>query len=451
MKTQCNTNAIEFKGLKHRNIVADFKGGRITSDAGLLLVREVDRHLGLIDALDECIADPRDPSAIHHSQRDLIAQRIFAIAGGYEDLNDHDALRHDAALQTAVGREADSAHGALGSAPTLCRLENRVDRESMAKMAGVFVETFIASHDQPPQEILLDFDATDDVLHGQQEGRFFHGYYDNYCYLPLYVFCGEQLLVAYLRPSNIDGSRHSRPILKLLVERIRQDWPNTRIVIRGDSGFCRHKLMRWCERHDVGYIFGIARNAVLQRHAAPWTARAQHLFEQTGEKQRLFGETVYGAQTWNHPRRVILKAERLLEGPNLRFIVTNLPGDPQALYDGVYCQRGEMENRIKEQQLCLFADRTSCRTMLANQFRLLLASAAYVLVESLRRLGLAGTPLANARADTIRLKLFKIGARVVASVRRIVFHLAGGYPLQDLFSQIVRRLQGLASTHLPSG
>jgi len=438
--TKCNTNTIAFSRLHRRNILADFNGGKLTSDAGGLLLREVDRRIGLIDAINRCIPDPRNPFLIKHHQRTLLAQRIFAIALGYEDLNDHETLRDDPLLQLLTERGLDH-ETSLGSAPTLSRFENRLTPKTLTEIAKVFVELFITSHDRPPEELILDFDATDALIHGEQEGRFFHGYYDNYCFLPLYVFCGKRLLVAYLRSSKIDPAMHSLAILKLLVQRFRQVWPNVRIVFRADSGFCRWKMMRWCDKHDVGYIIGLARNAVLDRLAEPWRQLAETRFGETGEKQRLFAEVSYGAETWDRPRRVIIKAERLIKGPNTRFVVTNQSGDPQQLYDRLYCQRGEMENRIKEQQLDLFADRVSCHRFVANQFRLLLSAAAYVLIETLRRVGLPRTEMANATAGTIRKKLLKIGARIVCSVRRIVLHLASGYPLAALFARIVDRLR----------
>lgn len=405
-----------------------------------MLLREVERHLGLIDAINTRIPDPRNQDLIVHKQKTLLAQRIFGIALGYEDLNDHQTLRNDPLFQTITERGIDEEQP-LASPPTLCRLENRVTRESLVRMAEVFVEQFIASHKTPPKELILDFDATDDPVHGNQVSRFFHGYYDHYCFLPLYVFCGEQLLVSYLRPSKIDAAKHSRAILKLLVTRFRQVWPEVKIIFRGDSGFCRWRLMRWCDRRQVGYILGLAKNSVLLKQAQEWIEQAQKQYQQTGQKQRVFAELTYAAGTWDCPRRVIVKAEHLSQGANTRFVVTNLPGDPQELYDDLYCQRGDMENRIKEQQLYLFADRTSCHDFLANQFRLLLSSAAYVLMETLRRVGLADTELAHAQVSTIRLKLLKIGARVRCSVRRIVLHLASGYPFQNLFLQIVERLR----------
>ncbi len=445
--TDCITKTIEFSRLKRRKIQADFNGGKLTSDGGAVLLREVERHLGLIDAINKRIPDPRNQDLIVHKQKTLLAQRIFGIALGYEDLNDHQTLRNDPLFQTITERGIDDQLP-LASPPTLCRLENRVSRRSLAGMAEVFVEQFIASQNRPPREIILDFDATDDLTHGNQVNRFFHGYYDHYCFLPLYVFCEDQLLVAYLRPSDIDGAKHSRGILKLLVRRFREVWPKVKIIVRGDSGFCRGKLMRWCDRHEVYYVLGLARNAVLERLGEPYIAEAKVQFELTGEKQRLFAEIEYAAETWDRERRVLLEAERVKQGPNLRFVVTNLGGDPQRLYDDLYCQRGDMENRIKEQQLGLFADRTSCHDFLANQFRLLLSPAAYVLIETLRRLGLEDTELAHAQVNTIRVKLLKIGARVRCSVRRIVLHLASGYPLRTLFRQIVTRLREVNLLHL---
>jgi len=440
--TDCNAKPLHFSSLGRKKIQADFDGGRLTSDTGTLLLREVDQQMGLVHALADCIPDPRHPSLIQHSQEEMLAQRIYSIALGYEDLNDHDALRRDPALQVATERiRKEDEDQALSSPSTLCRLENRISRESLTRIAKVFVEQFIASHEEPPEEIILDFDATDDPLHGHQEKRFFHGYYDCYCYLPLYVFCGDQLLVAYLRPSGIDVAKHSRAILMMLVRRFRGVWPKVRIVFRGDSGFCRWRLMRWCEKNDVSYIIGLARNPVLEGLADFWIREAKLNYIVLGEKQRIFNTFRYAAKTWDKKRRVIVKAEHLEKGSNTRFIVTNLKGSSMDLYDNVYCQRGDMENRIKEQQLGLFADRTSCHSFLANQFRLFLSAAAYVLMESIRRLVLKGTELSRAQVHTIRIKLFKIASRVTKSVRRIVFHMATGYPYQKLFSKIVNTLR----------
>lgn len=438
--TECNGLPLTFSSLGRKKICADFAGGHLTSDAGALLLRQIDKRIGLIDALAACLSDPRDPAKTIHDVRTLLAQRIFAIALGYEDLNDHDHLRDDPLLQLLSERPLD-AEQPLASASTLCRWENRIDRKTLVRLATVFVEQFIASQETIPEQLVLDFDATEDLVHGQQENRFFHGYYDSYCFLPLYVFCGEQLLVAYLRPSKIDAAKHSSAIVKLLVQRFRQVWPNVRIILRADSGFCRWKLLRWCDRHQVDYLIGLARNSVLENRLEPWMQQARERQAASGTKQRLFTAFSYGAGTWDRERRILAKAECNDRGDNPRFVVTSLTGDPQELYDQLYCQRGEMENRIKEQQLDLFADRTSCHRFLANQLRLLLSSAAYVLVESLRRIGLAGTELAHAQAGTIRVRLLKIGARICGSVRRIVVHLAAGYPLKDLLCRLVRRLQ----------
>ena len=437
--TDCNREPLSFSSLGPKSIVADFLGGRLTSDAGALLLREVAQRTGLFDAISEVIPDPRNPVFVVHDQQSMIAQRIVALALGYEDLNDHQTLRADPALQLAAGRVPDEEL-TLASPPTLCRLENRIQRTTLIRIAAVLLDQFIASHAQPPEHLILDFDATDDPVHGRQEGRFFHGYYDNYCYLPLYVFCGDELLAAYLRPSKIDASKHNRALLQLLVRRLRQAWPDVKIAIRADSGFCRWRLMRWCDSHGIGYVLGLARNQALERLAADWIQRAERQFKRTGQPQRIFGTFAYKASSWDRPRRVIVKAEHTAQGPNPRFIVVNVPGDPQELYEDVYCQRGDMENRIKEQQLDLFADRTSCHRFLANQFRLLLSSAAYVLVQALGRTALRQTDLERAQVGTIRLKLLKVAARVVVTARRVVLHLATSYPFQDRFRAVFERV-----------
>jgi hypothetical protein len=439
--TDCNCEPLRFASLGRKAVVADFRGGRLTTDAGALLLRQLEQRLGLLDALDRAIPDPRLPELIVPEQRALLAQRITALACGYEDLNDHLTLRDDPALRLAA--EADPDAGTpLASPATLCRLENRIDRATLARVAAVLVDQFIAAHAEPPAHLMLDLDATDDPVHGHQEGRFFHGYYDHHCFLPLYAFCGDELLAAYLRPANIDAARHARAVLKLLVDRLRAAWPEVKITIRADSGFCRWRLMRWCDSHGIGSVLGLARNPALQRAAADWTDRAERQFGRTGRPQRLFGSFSYAAGSWDRPRRVIVKAEHGARGANPRFIVTNVPGDPQELYDAVYCQRGEAENRIKEQQLDLFAGRTSCHRLLANQFRLLLSSAAYVLMQALRREALAGTELAEAQVGTIRLKLLKVAARVTGSVRRLVFHLSSSYPYRELFRRVYARVMG---------
>jgi len=438
--TDCNRQPLTFSSLGCKQVVADFLGGRLTSDAGALLLREIGRKTGLFEALAGAIPDPRNPVFVIHDQPSMIAQRIVAIALGYEDLNDHQTLRSDPALQVAAGRVPDQDLP-LASPPTLCRLENRINRQTLIRISAVLVDQLIAAHAQPPEHLILDFDATDDPVHGRQEGRFFHGYYDHYCFLPLYVFCGDELLAAYLRPSKIDASKHTRALLKSLVQRLREAWPEVRITIRADSGFCRWRLMRWCDSHGIGYVLGLARNPALERLAADCTGKANRQFQALNQPQRIFGSFAYAAASWDRQRRVIVKAEHTTQGPNPRFIVVNVPGDPRQLYEDVYCQRGEMENRIKEQQLDLFADRTSCHRFLANQFRLLLSSAAYVLVQTLRRTALRGTDLEKAQVGTIRLKLLKVAARVVISARRVVFHLASSYPYADRFRTIFEHVK----------
>ena len=438
--TDCTTAPLTFASLGRRAVQADFRGGELTTDAGALLLREADRRLGLIDALDAVLPDPRHPAFVTHPQRALLAQRVFGIACGYEDLNDHDGLRHDPLWQALAEYEPDPEQP-LASSPTLCRLENRPGRAALVRLAAVLVEQFIAAHPVPPECLVLDFDATDDAVHGRQEGRFFHGYYDHHCFLPLYVFCGDHLLVAYLRTADGDAARHAAAILRLLVRRLRQAWPAVRIIVRADSGFCRWRLMRWCDSNGVGYVLGLARNVRLEALAAPLLHEAALRFGRCGEPVRHFGTLGYAAQTWDRSRRVIVKAEHNAKGANPRFVVSNVPGEAQWLYDEVYCARGEMENRIKEQQLMLFAGRTSCHKFLANQLRLLLSAAAYVLVEAVRRLGLQGTELARAQVGTMRLRLFKLAGLVKVSARRVYVRLASGYPLRALFEAVLRRLQ----------
>lgn len=451
MQTDCNNPIIQFTPLARRSVTARFDAGAISSDGGVVLLREVDRRIRLLDRVDPLICDPRNPFLVEHQQRTLLAQRVMAIACGWEDLNDHTTLRNDLVMQLATGREAAGRKRGRGdvdperplaSASTLCRLENRVDRRACVEINKLLVELFVESHKTPPKEVILDFDATDDPVHGKQQGRFFHGYYDHYCFLPLYVFAGDQLLCAYLRPSNIDESKHAWAILALITRRLRAAWPGVKIIFRGDGGFCRWRMLRWCDRHGVDYIVGLPKNARLIRASAALLADAEKAFKQTGQKQRLFGELSYAAGTWDRERRVIARIEHTDKGENPRYVVTSLQDDGQILYEEVYCARGEMENRIKEQQLGLFADRTSCHDFMANQFRLLLSSLAYVLVETLRRTFLAGTELATAQASTIRLKLLKIGALVQISVRRIVIHLSEAFPLRNLVESLVTSMTG---------
>ena len=433
---EIQTSKIEFGRLGRRVVEGRFDGGSMTSDAGVMLLGATDRKLDLINAAARCIADPRNPLLIKHDVVDMLRQRVYGLALGWEDLNDHQALRQDVAMQTAVGVDTD-----IASAPTLCRLEKWADKATAWRLHEVLVEQFIASFKTAPAELVLDFDATDNPLYGQQEGRFFHGYYDSYCYLPLYVFCGQQLLCAYLRPSRIDGAKHATAILKLLVTRLRQKWPQVRIVFRGDSGFCRQRIINFCERAGVHYIIGLARNARLQGITEFMELAMKDAFEQTGLKQREVGEFVYAAQSWAKERRVITRLEYGAQGNNPRYVVTNLAGEPQALYDDLYCQRGEAENRIKEAQVGLFATRTSCQHFQGNQLRMLLAALGYVLIERLRALALVGTALATAQVDTLRIKLLKLAAVVTRNTRRIRLYLASNWPSADVFAHAMRQLR----------
>ena len=445
MPTQCNTKPLEFEPHGRRRVVADFDGGPITSDAGLLLLRRVDRHLSVSDQMADCFTDHRDPKRTQYSLRTLIAQRILGIAQGYEDLNDHDQLRHDP-LMALVSEKGRKDSTSLAGKSTLNPLEHaptqgpsryhKIDHDPEALQA-LLVELFTQAHPQPPDEITLDLDATDDPLHGEQEDRFFHGYYRGYCYLPLYIFSDRHLLSALLRPANINASAGALEQIQRIVPRLRAAWPRVKILLRADSGFAREELMAWCEQNQVDYLFGLARNRRLQDAIAPELAQAQTLSDQLQQPARIFTDLSYRTlKSWSRQRRVVAKAEVLPRGPNPRFVVTSLSAQThpaQPLYEQVYCARGEMENRIKEQQLDLFADRTSTHTFRANQLRLLMTSFAYVLVEALRRGALQHTSLARATVGSIRLKLLKIGAHLTLSVRRIKVAMASGCPYQREF------------------
>jgi Transposase DDE domain group 1 len=433
---ETGTSKIEFGRLGRRVVEGRFDGGSMTSDGGVMLLGATDRKLGLMEAAARCIADPRSPLLIKHDVVDMLRQRVYGLALGWEDLNDHGALRRDVAIQTAVGVDREVA-----SAPTLCRLEKWADRATAWRLHEVLVDQFIASFKTAPEELVLDFDATDNPLYGQQEGRFFHGYYDCYCYLPLYVFCGQQLLCAYLRPSRIDGAKHAGAILKLLVTRLRQKWPLVRIVFRGDSGFCRQGIINYCERAGVHYIIGLARNARLEQITEFLELSMKDDYHSSGCKQREVGEFVYAAQSWARERRVITRLECGAQGTNPRYVVTNLTGHAQALYDDLYCQRGEAENRIKEAQVGLFATRTSCQHLQSNQLRVLLAALGYVLIERLRALALQGTTLACAQVDTLRIKLLKLAAVVTRNTRRIRLYLASNWPSADIFAHAMSQLR----------
>lgn len=426
--TDSRSIQLEFASCRGRKVQADFEGGEVSSDGGLLLLREVDRRLGVTRRAASLLPDDRQTGKVRHGMPQMVGQRIMALAQGYEDLNDHEELRHDTLLQTAV-----QSSGKLASASTLCRMEQRADRHSAMALNDLLVDLFIESHDQAPEEVLLDFDATDDPVHGRQEGRFFHGYYDRYCFLPLYVFCGSHPLLAWLRPSNLDGARGAWTALRWLVKRLRKAWPEVRIIWRADSGFCRWRMLQWSDRHNVDYIVGLAKNQRVTRLASHLLDGSEDGWTRTGEKQRIFGWVEYGASTWDRARRVIAKAEHSDKGSNPRFVVTSLEGDPKELYDGRYCPRGDMENRIKEQQLGLFADRTSCHAWWPNQLRLMLSTLAYVLIDGLRRLALEGTNLAQRQASTLRVCLLKIGAVIVRNTRRVVVHLSSSWPGRDHF------------------
>ena len=434
--TDCNLSKIEFPRCCGRRVEVDFGGGDISSNGGAPLLSAVDRRLGLLSGLARRLEDQRQAGKVAHKLLPLLRQRVYAVALGHEDVNDHAGLRDDLALQTAVGRDER-----LASASTVGRLDRAADRAWAWAAHVSMVESFVTSFDRAPAELVLDFDATDDPVHGRQVGRFFHGYYDHYCFLPLYVFCGDHLLVSYLRPSNIDGAKHAWAILALLVKRLRQAWPEVRIILRADSGFCRHRMLGWCERQDIGYIVGLAKNARLNKDAETTMGQAEAAYRQSGQTQRLFAELSYGAKTWTKPRRVIARLEHGPKGANPRYVVTNLEGDGKELYEQLYCQRGEMENRIKEQQLDLFADRTSCHDWWPNQFRLILASLAYSLIEAIRRRALTGTHMARAQAGTIRLKLLRIGAVVIRNTRRVSLHLSSACPDKVLFHAAAARLK----------
>ena len=433
--TDCTSSSFQFSPLKGKKVVGNFKGGDITSDAGVLLLREVDKKINLTQQLAKVIRDERHAGYVAHSVEDMLKQRVYAIAAGYEDVNDHDSLRKDTCFQTAVGREVN-----LASSATLSRFENSIDRQSLIKMSHIMVDRFIASYAQPPSELILDFDPTDNETYGHQEERHYHGYYKHYCFLPLHVFCGDHLLVSLLRPSNIDGAKYAGAILRLLVKRLREAWPEVSIIFRGDSAFARPRILYWCEENQVDYVVGIAGNKRLQRETADLVEQAQQQYDETQAKQRLFSGFTYSAKSWRRSRRIIAKAEHHENGSNLRFLVTNMQQDAQTLYDEGYCPRGDMENGIKQLKLDLSSDRNSCSKFLANQFRLLLSSFAYLLVSALRRDALPETPIKKAYCGTIRLTLFKIGAVIIKNTRRIQVLLSSAYPYQELFMTAHQRL-----------
>ena len=456
MSTECNQFVFGFHPLKHREIRAQFDGGAITTEGGGLLLREVEKRIGVVRQFAACFRDYRNPDLIEHSVEELVAQRVYGLALGYEDLNDHEELRKDPLLAVLV-EKSDPVGEALAGKSTLNRLELTPATASAkarykkivadhAAVDRLFVDVFLAAHPQAPQQIILDLDATDDPLHGNQEGGFFHGYYGHYCYLPLYIFCGEFLLGARLRPSNIDASAGSVEELQRIVKQIRAAWPKVRILVRADPGFCREELMAWCEAESVDYVLGLAKNERLKAQIKKELTKAERQYQETRRAARIFKEFYYKTRkSWSVQRRVVAKAEHLEKGENPRFVVTSLPAEEwsaSALYEQLYCARGDMENRIKE-QLMLFADRTSTAYLRSNQLRLYFSSVAYVLLQMLRHLGLQGTELAKAQCTTIRLKLLKIGALIRISVRKVWVSLAGGYPYVALFRQVHEKLWAL--------
>jgi hypothetical protein len=452
--TECIQSSFGFKACGSREIVARFDGGTISSDSGAFLLRETDKRLNLLPRLAECFLDGRNQALIDHSILEMLSQRIYGLALGYEDINDHEQLRKDPVFGILAGRE--ELDEPLAGKSTLNRMElgagtkDRYKKITFWKDAldELLVNVFIESHDNAPAEIILDVDTTDLPLHGKQEGRFFHGYYDNYCYLPLYIFCGEHVLCARLRQADHDAAFGSLQEIQRIVAQIGAAWPTTKIILRGDSGFCRNQLMSWCENNGVDFVFGLARNQRLRKIIGAQMHAATQQWNHTGQPARVFSEFGYQAKKtkkggWDRQRRVVAKAEHIDEKENPRFVVTSLTGEAwaaQALYEELYCARGDMENRIKE-QFSLFADRVSAETMRANQMRLYLSTMAYILVSGLRRVGLKGTELAEAQVSTIRTKLLKIGAQIRVTVRKVWVSMASSYPWQKLYQQVWANLR----------
>ena len=467
MVTECNKQKLLFESHGRREVSAAFDGGTISSDGGGLLLREVEERFGILRQFAKAFTDHRKPDAAEFTCEQLIRQRVMGIALGYEDLNDHEQLRHDPLLALMCGRKdvtgkdrgARSKGVPLAGKSTLNRLEltpagakknSRYKKivASIESLQNTLVDVFIRMRNKQgrPTELVLDLDATDDPVHGDQLGKFFHGYYKSYCFLPLYTFCGGWPLGAVLRPSNIDGCAGTVKELRRIVPKLRAAWPGVKIIIRADSGFCRDEILSWCEDNDVDYIIGLAKNKRLTKIIGGELQQALKQFEATDAAARVFKDFSYRTQkSWSCERRVIGKAEHLPKGANPRFVVTSLPAeevDARALYEDRYCARGEMENRIKEQQLYLFADRTSTHNMRSNQLRLLFSTMAYLLHHVLREFGLAATEMEKAQAGTIRAKLLKIGAKIQVTVRRVVISLSESYPYQDLFNRILMNLRG---------
>ena len=425
---KCTDGFVEFGKIGRRVVQAAFDGGDIVSDGGVMLLREVDRRLGLTRSAASAFDDRRRAASVRHGMRDMLAQRVYGLCCGWEDVTDHNELRSDLVMQTAVGRAEQ-----LASGPTLCRLETSATSAQAAALNAVLVDSFIASQGKPPREVVLDIDATHVPLHGAQEKAHFQRYYDNYCYLPLYVFAGQDLLACVLRPASRDPASVLSALIKLLAARLRQAWPGVRLIVRADSGFCRPKALKRFDRWGVHYIIGLQKNEALLNRVAFAQLALTEQHELAGGKQRLIGEFTYAARTWDSERRVIARLEHDARGANPRFVVTSLQGDATALYERLYCARGEAENRIKEAQIDLFGRRASCHRFAANQLRLLLAALAYTLMINLRRMALKGTELERACTHTIRTKLLKIGAAVVRNTRRVRILLASSHPLRHVF------------------
>ena len=452
--TECNQSGLEFAASGKRKIVARFDGGTISSDGGAFLLRQTDRRLNLLPRLAECFLDGRNQQQVEHSIGEMLSQRIYGLALGYEDINDHDQLRQDPVFGLLAGRK--ELEEPLAGKSTLNRMElgngtkDRYKKITFWKEAidELLVKVFIESQQQAPEQLILDVDTTDLPLHGQQEGRFFHGYYDSYCYLPLYIFCGEHVLCARLREANHDAAFGSLAEIRRIVTQLRAAWPEVKIILRGDSGFCRNELMSWCENNGVDFVFGLARNQRLRKIIGAQMHAATQQWNQTGKPARVFSEFQYQTKKrkkggWDRERRVAAKAEHIDGKENPRFVVTSLTSQrwaARALYEELYCARGDMENRIKE-QFSLFADRMSTETMRANQMRLYLSTMAYVLMSGLRRVGLQATELAQAQVSTIRSKLLKIGAQIRVTVRKVWVSMASSYPWQDLYRQVWANLR----------
>ena len=461
MKTKYKKEIFEFQGMASQKVQSDFSGGQITSDAGCLLLRAVNQSIGLTNGFAQCFEDGRDQRYVEHTLEQLLSQRFFGITLGYEDINDHEILKKDPLFALLSGAEdlsgekrkrARDKGKPLAGKSTLNRLELSPTKGHRGKnilcndqkVESLFVEMFLKSYKNPPREIVLDLDNTDDPLYGKQEGRCFQGYYKIHCYLPLYIFCGEQLLCAKLNTAEREGASGAKEELERIINQIKREWPEVRIIVRGDSGFCRDKIMNWCEENEVWFVIGLGKNSRLTERIRKPLEKVRRNFLSKKGGTKIYRNFNYRTRSsWARKRRVVGKMEHLEKRSSHRFIVTNIPKEVyggKGLYE-FYCGRGDMENRIKEQQMALFADRTSSKELAANQLRLWFASMAYVLISALRRKGLQGTEWAKAQCDTIRLKMFKIGAFVKISCRRIYIQMSSAYPYQELFMQTVHKLK----------